>query len=134
MIIESAEHYAKLMESENRADQDFARRSYASVDVWLDVIQDYPHLKDWVLLNYQVPVEIIERLSHDPDVGVRMTVASKNKLSAELIEQLARDESADVRRTIAHHPKIPIRFLEEFLHDPDEYVRKVARWRLKIEE
>lgn len=132
--IESASDFAALMESDDPEHHNLARSSAATVEVWREVIHKYPEHKFWVTLNHQIPMLILDELSTDEDVSIRMAVARKRKLTPEIIERLAKDESADVRRAVAYHPKIAIHFLEELLTDQEEIVRKVARWRLKMTE
>ncbi|WP_055744098.1 hypothetical protein [Brevibacillus choshinensis] len=56
----------------------------APLDVWNEIIQNYPDMSFWVAQNKSVPVEILYILANHPEERVRIIVALKNKLPEEL--------------------------------------------------
>lgn len=126
MEITTAEEFVSFLEDDDIEVQQSARLCTATLDVWRDIILGYPDFKFWVILNKTVPLEILDELSRDPDVGVRMNIARKGKLPREIFERLAVDENADVRRTLAYNRKLPIHLLDKLTNDPDEKVQKSA--------
>lgn len=81
MHIDSAELFVQIMERGNTEDNALAKDGTADESVWLDVIERFPHMKKWVFHNRNLPISILEKLSFDPDVGIRMSVAIKAKIS-----------------------------------------------------
>jgi hypothetical protein len=73
-------------------------------------------------LAAHAPGPALRILAHDPDPGVRRSVAGRRDLPDDLIEHLAADRSASVRREIAGHPRRP----DTLLTDRDDQVRRSA--------
>ena len=76
-VIESAEEFVRLRSSEDPAEYNRAAHDSASVSTWLDVIERYPEMREWVAHNKTVPLEILEQLRNDPDERVRWMVLKK---------------------------------------------------------
>lgn len=102
----------------------------APISVWLDVIDRFPEMKEWVVHNRTVPLEILEILASDLERRVRATVADKRKLSATLFDLLSRDVDEVVRQRIAYNKKAPIMIIERLALDPVPLVRTAALERL----
>ena len=93
-MINSAEEFVRLRNSELPDEYRRAAHEEAPISVWHDVISRFPgSVRGWVAHNKAVPLEILKVLARDPEVSVRMTVASKRKLSPELFEVLSRDDA-----------------------------------------
>jgi Leucine rich repeat variant len=76
-VIESAEEFVRLSTSEVPAEYHRAAHDSASVGTWVDAIERYPEMRQSVAHNKTVPLEILERLRHDPDEHVRWMVLQK---------------------------------------------------------
>jgi chromatin segregation and condensation protein Rec8/ScpA/Scc1 (kleisin family) len=129
-MIESAEEFARLRLSSTKEEYDRAAHEEAPVEVWIDVIENYPELRQWVAHNKTIPLEILECLvKNHPEVN--SFVADKRKLSPELFDILSRDENYLVRERIAINAKTPIHILERLSKDFAEDVAQAARYNLK---
>jgi hypothetical protein len=106
-MIMSADAFARLRQSNDRAEQARASHAAAPDSVWIDVIRLYPELRKWVAHNKTVPLKILRILASDHDRHVRRTVATKRKLDRALFEALANDVDEGVRRAIANNAKCP---------------------------
>lgn len=76
-MIDSAEEFVRLRSSDDPAEYRRAAHEEASVQTWLDVVDRFPDMRFWVAQNKTVPLEILERLRHDPDDRVRSMVLLK---------------------------------------------------------
>jgi len=129
-MIESAEEFVYLRNSEVIEEYGRAANEEASLDTWQEVIMRYPEMKKWVAHNKSVPLEILRILAADSDRDVRWVVATKRKLSKELQLQLARDCDEGVRNRIAYNTKAYKEPLELLTHDNFESTKKKAIERL----
>lgn len=125
-MISSAQEFAELRERNDPR----AAHDEASEAVWRDVLRWFPALKEWVVRNKTVPVEILCELATDSDPRVRYEVAAKRKCPASVLERLAHDADAAVRLRVAYNTKTPDYLLEQLRHDPDDSVAKVVEERL----
>jgi hypothetical protein len=101
-MIKSAREFARLRQSLDPAEQTRATQEAAESDqVWQDVVTQFPELKVWVVRNKKVSLDILRRLSTDPDPRIRREVASKRKLDADLIAALEKDPDPNVRQQLA---------------------------------
>lgn len=128
-VIESAEEFVALRDSELKKEYDRSAHEEASLTTWVDVIDRYPEYAVWVAHNKTVPLEILERLC-DFDVKTRAAVASKRKLTGPLFERLSKDDSGLVRCAVAANRKAPIRILTCLMFDEEESVSSVAKYNL----
>jgi len=131
-MILSAEDFVNLRTSGNPEEYRRAAFEDASEKVWMDVINNYPQMKVWVIINKTVPLSILHILSDDPDNNVRAAIAAKRKLDNALFEKLARDEDESVRQRIACHKKAPIEILALLSTDTKRIVSDAAQERLNI--
>ena len=126
-MILSAEEFVNLRTSDDPEDYRRAALEEASEKVWMDVINNYPQMKVWVIRNKKVPLSILHILSDDPDNKVRTEIAAKRKLDNELFEKFARDEDESVRQRIAYNKKTPIGILMLLSTDIKRMVSDVAQ-------
>jgi len=129
-MIQNAEEFVALRTSDDPDEYRRAAHEPATEEVWLDVIERYPEMREWVAHNKTVPLTILEILSVDPDPDVRYMVASKRKLPRELMERLARDPRESVRARIAFNRSTPPEVLRILLSDPWPDAAEQARRRL----
>lgn len=129
-MIESAEEFNRLRESDIPEDYHRAAHEQASVDVWVDVLNKYPELAFWVVHNKTVPLEILTSLSAHQDSGVRDMVARKRKIPEALMLELAKDHDDSVRHALASNGKVTLAVLKVLSEDPSEFVRERAKEKL----
>lgn len=129
--ITTAEEFRRLRTSDVR--QEYERAAYAPLPdpVALEVIRQFPDLREWVAYNKSVSIEVLRVLATDDDRRVRTMVAMKRKLDLPLFEQLSHDPDEIVRSTVAFNRKCPTSVLVRMEEgDPSEWVRSKARERL----
>lgn len=125
-MINSAAEFLALRTSDDPADQRRAGHEAADVAVWLDVIEKYPAMREWVAYNKTVPLEVLELLASDPDERVRWSVAVKRKIDDDLLRKLALDEDENVRARVARHHHASTELLESLLNDESLFVSRAA--------
>lgn len=130
-MIKNAEEFVILRTSENMSEQDAATWSEASTEVWLDIIEKYPEMREWVAHNKKVKREILLVLAHDPDWRVRSTVARKGSAGEEILWMLSKDESEAVRTGVVANRRSTKEILEYLLQDKVEEVTEFAMKKLK---
>ncbi|MDQ0931466.1 hypothetical protein [Streptomyces turgidiscabies] len=130
-MIESAEEFIRLRYSEDPDEYGKASAESAPLEVWTDVVEQYPEARFWVAHNKTVPLEVLRVLATDPDSKVRGMVARKRKLTPEILTQLAMDSDESIRLSVARHKKTPIPVLQELLSDEWSEVREMARDRIQ---
>ena len=133
-MIESADEFRRLRESEQSDEYERAAREPAPLHVWRDVVARFPELRAWVAHNKTVPHEILAELAGDPDARVRATVAAKRKLTPEVQLQLAADPDDGVRNRLAWNARATRAVLERLAADPWAAVAERARARLSAGE
>lgn len=129
-MIDSAEEFVRLRNSELKEEYDRAAREEAPDAVWKELIQQYPDMKIWVVGNKTVPVFILELLSRDEDTSVRDAVARKRKTPPEVLARLARDDDSGIRYAVVCNRKTPPEICEVLLNDEWDVVAAKARQRL----
>lgn len=129
-MIESADEFYKLRNSDSPDEYNRAAREEATEEVWIDVLEKFHDMKIWVIHNKTVPISILRRLSEDSDEKIRFAIASKRKLDFELFDKLSTDTSELVRGTLAGNPKCPDMILGRLAQDEDEWIVSVAKERL----
>ena len=107
-MINSALEFITLRQSDNKDEQDRATHENADINVWLDIITNYPHFKTWVIQNKTVPVEILEILSTDEDSNIRSDVARKRKINDKIFNLLSIDLDENVRYALMCNNKLTI--------------------------
>ncbi len=129
-MIESAEQFVKLRESDKEEEYYRAAHEAADEEVWLEVIRVYPHMRRWVAHNKTVPQNILKILSTDSDWRVRSKVAERRAAGEEILMKLASDPDESIRLTVAYNPKVTKKVLEKLLDDSWERIREVAAKKL----
>ena len=107
-MINSAEEFKELRTSEDAEDQRRSATEFAEYSVWVDVIQKFPELKEWVAHNKTIQVEILESLALDPDSDVRCVVARKRKITDKIFDLLKDDDDESVRHALLCNTKLNI--------------------------
>ena len=130
-MIESAEEFVRLRSSENQEEYSRAAHEEAPVEVWNEVIENYPDMAFWVVQNKTVPYELLELLAGHTEDRVRSMVARKNKLNEPLLLKLAFDTSDSVRMTIARHKKATLAVLKPLTNDAWGEIAKLASERIE---
>ena len=133
-MIESAEEFVRLRESEIEEEYERAATDELPLNVCLDIIARFPHKKQWVVINKTVPIEILELLAVDPNPEVRWWVATKRKLTRDLFLKLSKDPDATVRERIACNAKTPIDILRGMYPDEWDYINETLEERIKAYE
>jgi hypothetical protein len=128
-VIESAEQFRLLRESEIAAEYYRAAHDEAPLQVWLDILNKMPDMRFWVAHNKTVPIEILQILANDQDSKVRNIVARKRKIPESIQLTLSNDNDPSVRSALACNAKITPRVLAILLDDQDNLVSEAARSR-----
>ena len=129
-MIDSAAEFVRLRQSHAIEEYFRAANEEASITVWMEVIDGYPEMREWVAHNKTVPLTILEVLARDSDTRVRHTVAMKRKLNPKIFAILANDADESVRAAIARNPKAPPEILDRLCSDADVLVSSTARSRV----
>ena len=127
----TAKEFVELRTSTDPVDYLRAATEPASIEVWKEVILNYPKMKIWVANNKTVPLEILEILCKDNDSEIRTAVAMKNKLSSELFDILSGDKEESVRERLVYNKNLPIRVLQKLTQDPVQLISHRATERLR---
>lgn len=128
--VTSAEEWVRLRSSDDMDEQHRAAWAEAPLEMWLEVIDRFPDMREWVALNKYVPSEVLSVLMLDPDPRVRHFVALRRKLTRPQFEWLAKDADSSIRRMIACNPKTPADVLQKLCADSCDLVRDAAKDRL----
>ena len=128
-MITSADEFVRLRSSKEPSEYRRAAWEPAPIEVWNDVLQRFPEMREWVAHNKTIPLTVLETLADDADERVRTTVATKNKLTPELFHKLAMDPSESVRARIAYNRNVPTEILRKLRGDPCANVAEAARSR-----
>ena len=129
-MIDSADEFIRLRDSDDPDDYRRAASEPATVAVWIDVIARHPDARVWVARNKTVPIEILSILAEDPNPDVRFAVSMKRKLTPELLDRLADDADESIRLQVARHRNTPTATLERLSRDDWETVAATATERL----
>ena len=105
-MIKTAEEFKKLRSSENLDEQRRAGVEDASIETWQEVIQKYPELKEWVIYNKTIPLEILNQLSKDSNSEIRSEVARKRKIDSEIFDRLKIDQDENVKLSLFYNRKL----------------------------
>lgn len=130
IVVSSADEWVGLRCSEVPGEQFKAAWAIATVDIWKEVIDKYPDMREWVAHNKTIPEEIIRILALDTDSRVRGMVADKRKVPADVLAILARDSEETIRRSVVGDPNIPVEILQTMVNDEWSVVAEIAKKRL----
>jgi hypothetical protein len=131
MII-SASEFITLRTSENREEYTRAGHDTAPEEVWMELIENYPHMRWGVAYNKTIPHSIIKILAEDSDPRVRHMIAMKHKTDPSLLEKLAHDPDESIRLQVAVNKKTPAYILRKLLND--EWVEVVERAQKRLND
>jgi hypothetical protein len=126
-MIESAEEFVCLRTSDDPSEYLRAANESATDGVWIDIITRFPEMKEWVVQNKTVPIDVIALLARDENPDIRYAVAKKNSLSVDLLKELAKDEDGSVRLAVAVNKRTPIDLLQILVLDEWQTVAETAR-------
>ena len=129
-MINSAAEFLGLRTSDAPEDQHRASMEPAPIEVWEELIRDYPDMRFWVAQNKTVPADILKVLATDGDRQVRAMVARKRKLDPAVAMILAKDADEGVRMAIVSNPRMPDEVLRLLLDDPWDRIRSEVSRRL----
>jgi hypothetical protein len=107
-MINSADEFIQLRQSEDLNMQRRAGNDSADISVWHEIVQRFPDLKSWVVQNKTIPLEILELLAKDKDPNVRSEVARKRKISDAIFSYLSVDVDENVRYALMCNTKLPL--------------------------
>lgn len=130
-MIETAEEFKRLRESDRPDEYQRAAHEAADIHVWETVLIRYAEMAFWVAQNKTVPIEILEKLAKHSDPKVRDMVARKRKIPESLMLLLAKDEDASVRNALVNNGKVTETVLEILSQDSWQTVSERAGEKLK---
>ena len=130
-MIESAEEFKRLRESDIPEEYHRAAHEEAGIEVWENVLAKYPGMAFWVVQNKTVPVSILEGLAKHRDSQVKDMVARKRKIPESLMLVLSKDEDWTVRMALTYNGKVTERVLNVLVSDDKECVRVNASEKLQ---
>jgi hypothetical protein len=133
-MIQSAEEFYQLRISEKAEEYNRAAHEEATLEIWLEVIEKFPEMKEWVAHNKTVPIEILEILSHDESERVRCSVARKRKIPEKIQQRLCKDADFSVRSEIARNPKAKKNVLQILSEDSENMIKELAIKRLEVKD
>ena len=129
-MIESADEFRRLRESEDPAEYQRAAHEPAPIEVWWEALRRFPELREWVAHNKMIPDEILAELAADADPRVRAVVAAKRRLSPALQLRLASDVDEGVRQRLVWNARATRGTLERLAGDAWPELAEKARARL----
>jgi hypothetical protein len=129
-MINSAEEFVRLRVSQEPEEYHRATTDTASEAVWLDVMNRFPEMREWVALNKTLPKCILWNLVRDLDPRVRSEVADRRQLTEEMFIELAKDQDETVRSRVCWNKKAPLLILEQLARDTSPIVAEAAKRRL----
>ncbi|HEV2611048.1 MAG TPA: hypothetical protein VGU61_12335, partial [Noviherbaspirillum sp.] len=103
----------------------------AALEIWVEVIENYPERRIDVAQNRTIPEEVMQILASFDDATVRSLIAQKRRLVPDLFPLLARDQDETVRIAIAANQKIPLELVRSLTTDSIESVASVAEYNLR---
>lgn len=106
-MIESANEFIELVDSSDPSDRKRWKNEEAPVEVWLDIVRNYPHMRFAVVGNRVVPCEVLLEMVDDPDRRVRMEIALKRQAGSEILEMLSWDHHDSVLLAVAGNENTP---------------------------
>ena len=122
-MIESADEFVRLRSSTVPVEYTRAAEESADMATWLEVIERFPDMREWVAHNKSVPHAILAILATDPAPEVRQVVAGKRKLLPETMMILVEDPDENFRASLAGNPKLTPAARAALAADPNAWVR-----------
>lgn len=105
-MISSAQEFKRLRESDIQAEYSRAANEEASIETWLEVLDQYPDLAFWVAQNKTIPIEVLQLLADYQDLNVRNMVARKRKIDTVIFNKLKDDPDTAVRHALMCNSKL----------------------------
>ncbi|MEL0455526.1 hypothetical protein WJN01_04760 [Flavobacteriaceae bacterium SZ-1-7] len=133
MMIKSAEEFKRLRISENLEEQRLAALESAEITVWYETITKFPELKEWVIHNKTIQIEILEFLATDKDENVRYAIARKRKINQKIFDILKNDPSENVRHALIWNTKLPIEIKKKIKTDDSDWLKKELEEKIKLD-
>ncbi|MFC5501470.1 hypothetical protein ACFPJ4_04355 [Lysinimonas soli] len=93
-----------------------------------------PKIRESVASSYHTPVDLFERLSRDPDAGVRGCVARNEAAPCDVLRALAHDADETVRGWVAVNFFVPDDVMAGLADDPSATVRSLVSWKAALAE
>lgn len=91
-----------------------------------------PKIRESVASSYHTPVDLFDRLAHDPDAGVRGCVARNEAAPCDVLRALAHDADETVRGWVAVNFFVPDDVMRELADDPSATVRSLVAWKASL--
>ena len=132
-MIKSAEEFKRLRISENLEGQRLAALESAEITVWYETITKFPELKEWVINNKTIQIEILEFLATDYAVNVRYAVARKRKINQKIFDILKNDPSESVRHALICNTKLPLEIKKKIKLDDSEWLKREFEEKEKLD-
>jgi hypothetical protein len=123
-MINSAEEFKRLRESEIQDEYHRAATDEASIKIWKEVLAKYPDLAFWVVQNKTIPFEILYTLADNEDVDVRCMVARKRKIDDIIFNKLKEDIDETVRHALICNTKLSIEKKQQIKTSDSEWLEK----------
>lgn len=124
-MIHSAEEFKYLRTSDIIEEYNRAAHDEATIEVWFEVIEKYPELKEWVIHNKTIQHEVLEFLVNDVDEAIRSSIARKRKImNTKIFDILAEDPSENVRYSLACNTKNKLSDLQKINSSDSSWLQK----------
>lgn len=130
-MITSAIEFIKLRESDDLTEQYRASHEEADLKIWIEVIENYPDFKTWVIHNKTIQIEILELLSKDINPNVRSAVARKRKINEKIITELSKDIDENVRFALMSNTKLNLEELKLIKVDDSVWLQQELNNKIK---
>jgi hypothetical protein len=131
-MIKTAEEFVQLRCSDDPELYKRAAQDSAPENIWHEIIDRFPEMRQWVAVNKTVPLSILAVLINDSGSEVRHAVAMKRKLDLSMFKQLANDSNESVRLAVALNKSTPIDVLKEMVNDDWDRIVEVVYKRINI--
>lgn len=123
-MINSAEEFKRLRESEIQDEYHRAATDEASINIWNEVLAKYPDLAFWVAQNKTIPLEVLYTLADNENVDVRCMVARKRKIDDIIFNKLKEDIDESVRHALICNTKLSIEKKRQIKTSDSEWLEK----------
>jgi hypothetical protein len=132
MKINNAEHFFKLINSPDAADNALAVQGEADEFVWLSVIMSYPELLLNVVRNKNVPLDTLAILALHSNEVIRKEVAAKRKIDDKIFALLAKDVDENVRFALMNNLTFSIEKKKEIVLEDSIWLQE--KWEEILKE
>ena len=123
-MINSADEFKRLRESEIQEEYHRAVTDEASIEVWNEILRKYPDLAFWVAQNKTIPLEILYTLTDNENVDVRCMVARKRKIDKTIFDKLKVDVNESVRHALICNTRLSIEKKQQIKTSDSEWLEK----------